>query len=124
MIVIKVATSSVSQIVLNGMLILLQPHEDGNLFYPTVSTITLGSHSVLDFYKHIQHTSATSNGSDIQHTSISTDTQTMHTPTAAVTDSSGDRTHMVRYRHLLIFIVFTSKKYHVCNKYHGLTISL
>ena len=124
MIVINVASSPVSQIVLNGMLILLQPHEDGNLFYPTVSTITLGSHSVLDFYKHIQHTSATSKDSDIPHTSISTDRQTQHTPTAVATYSSGDITHMVRYRHLLIFIVFTRKTYHVCIKYHGLTISL
>ncbi|KAF6036355.1 ALKBH6 [Bugula neritina] len=31
----------------------IMPHEDGNMFYPTVSTITLGSHTVLDFYKHI-----------------------------------------------------------------------
>ena len=124
MIVIKVATSSVSQIVLNRMLILLQPHEDGNLFYPTVSTITLGSHSVLDFYKHINHTSTTSNDSAIPHTSISTDRQTQHTPTAVAIDSSRDLSHMVRYSHLLIFIVFTSKNYHVCIKYHGLPNSL
>ena len=103
MIVLNVASISIC------MLISLQPHEDGNLFYPTVSTITLGSHSVLDFYKHIQHTSAASNDSDIQHTSISTDRQTQYTPTTAATDSIGDISHMVRYRHLLIFIVFTSK---------------
>ena len=95
MIVLNVASISIC------VLILLQPHEDGNLFYPTVSTITLGSHSVLDFYKHIQHTSATSNDSDIQHTLISTDRQTQHTPTAA-TDSIGDITHMVRYIHLCL----------------------
>lgn len=28
-----------------------QPHEDGPLYYPTVSTISLGSHAVLDFYE-------------------------------------------------------------------------
>ncbi|XP_069918582.1 alpha-ketoglutarate-dependent dioxygenase alkB homolog 6 isoform X4 [Oryctolagus cuniculus] len=28
-----------------------QPHEDGPLYYPTVSTISLGSHTVLDFYE-------------------------------------------------------------------------
>ena len=55
---------------------------------------------MLDFYKHIKHTSATSNDSDIQHISISTDRQTQHTPAAATTDSSGDITHMVRYIHL------------------------
>uniref|UniRef100_A0A0B6ZVS7 Fe2OG dioxygenase domain-containing protein n=1 Tax=Arion vulgaris TaxID=1028688 RepID=A0A0B6ZVS7_9EUPU len=32
----------------------IMPHEDGSLFYPTVSTISLGSHTVLDFYYHIQ----------------------------------------------------------------------
>ena len=28
-----------------------QPHEDGPLYYPTVSTISLGSHTVLDLYE-------------------------------------------------------------------------
>ena len=28
----------------------LQPHEDGPLYYPTVSNLTIGSHSVLKFY--------------------------------------------------------------------------
>ncbi|CAL1533204.1 unnamed protein product [Lymnaea stagnalis] len=28
----------------------IMPHEDGPLFYPTVSTISLGSHTMLDFY--------------------------------------------------------------------------
>jgi alkylated DNA repair protein alkB family protein 6 len=27
------------------------PHEDGPLYYPTVTTISLGSHTLLDFYK-------------------------------------------------------------------------
>ncbi|XP_076463568.1 putative RNA/DNA demethylase ALKBH6 isoform X2 [Babylonia areolata] len=31
----------------------IMPHEDGPAFYPTVSTITLGSHALLDFYYHI-----------------------------------------------------------------------
>ena len=31
----------------------LQPHEDGDLYYPTVSTITLGSHTLLDFYHRL-----------------------------------------------------------------------
>lgn len=31
-----------------------QPHEDGPLFHPVVSTINLGSHTVLDFYTHIR----------------------------------------------------------------------
>uniref|UniRef100_A0A8C5L0E0 AlkB homolog 6 n=1 Tax=Jaculus jaculus TaxID=51337 RepID=A0A8C5L0E0_JACJA len=29
----------------------IMPHEDGPLYYPTVSTISLGSHTVLDFYQ-------------------------------------------------------------------------
>ncbi|XP_051018709.1 alpha-ketoglutarate-dependent dioxygenase alkB homolog 6 [Acomys russatus] len=29
----------------------IMPHEDGPLYYPTVSTISLGSHTVLDFYE-------------------------------------------------------------------------
>lgn len=28
----------------------IMPHEDGPLYYPTVSTISLGSHTLLDFY--------------------------------------------------------------------------
>lgn len=40
----------------------LQPHEDGPLFYPTVSTINLGSHTVLDFYYHIQQNQAPTDG--------------------------------------------------------------
>ncbi|XP_020893540.1 alpha-ketoglutarate-dependent dioxygenase alkB homolog 6 [Exaiptasia diaphana] len=30
----------------------IMPHEDGPLFYPVVSTINLGSHTVLNFYHH------------------------------------------------------------------------
>lgn len=30
------------------------PHEDGPLYYPTVSTISLGSHTLLDFYKPVE----------------------------------------------------------------------
>ncbi len=29
----------------------IMPHVDGSLFYPTVSTISLGSHTLLDFYE-------------------------------------------------------------------------
>ena len=32
----------------------VQPHTDGPLYYPTVSTISLGSHTLLDFYTPIQ----------------------------------------------------------------------
>ena len=27
------------------------PHEDGPLYFPTVTTISLGSHTMLDFYR-------------------------------------------------------------------------
>ena len=30
---------------------LFQPHLDGPLFYPTITTVSLGSHTVLDFYQ-------------------------------------------------------------------------
>ncbi|GFO41767.1 alpha-ketoglutarate-dependent dioxygenase alkb homolog 6 [Plakobranchus ocellatus] len=30
----------------------IMPHEDGPLFFPVVSTISLGSHTLLDFYHH------------------------------------------------------------------------
>lgn len=30
------------------------PHEDGSLYFPTVSTISLGSHTLLDIYKPIE----------------------------------------------------------------------
>lgn len=29
------------------------PHEDGPLYYPTVTTISLGSHALLDFYQKL-----------------------------------------------------------------------
>eukprot|EP00062_Callorhinchus_milii_P028140 gi/632992335/ref/XP_007885042.1/ PREDICTED: alpha-ketoglutarate-dependent dioxygenase alkB homolog 6 [Callorhinchus milii] len=29
----------------------IMPHEDGPLYFPTVSTVSLGSHTVLDFYR-------------------------------------------------------------------------
>ena len=29
----------------------ISPHLDGNLFYPTIATISLGSHTVLNFYQ-------------------------------------------------------------------------
>ncbi|KAK7104195.1 alpha-ketoglutarate-dependent dioxygenase alkB homolog 6-like isoform X1 [Littorina saxatilis] len=32
----------------------IMPHEDGPAFYPTVSTISLGSHTLLDFYYHLK----------------------------------------------------------------------
>lgn len=36
-----------------------QPHTDGPLYYPTVTTVSLGDHTVLDFYKPLEsHLSA------------------------------------------------------------------
>ncbi|XP_076359795.1 putative RNA/DNA demethylase ALKBH6 isoform X1 [Tachypleus tridentatus] len=32
----------------------IMPHEDGPLFYPTITTINLGSHILLDFYERLQ----------------------------------------------------------------------
>ncbi|XP_065660655.1 alpha-ketoglutarate-dependent dioxygenase alkB homolog 6-like [Hydra vulgaris] len=34
----------------------IMPHFDGPLFYPTISTITVGSHTLLDFYKPLDET--------------------------------------------------------------------
>ncbi|XP_067294658.1 alpha-ketoglutarate-dependent dioxygenase alkB homolog 6 [Pseudorasbora parva] len=34
----------------------IMPHEDGPLYHPTVTTISLGSHTVLDFYKPVCQT--------------------------------------------------------------------
>ena len=36
----------------NHLYITLQPHEDGPLFFPVVTTISLGTHTLLDFYQH------------------------------------------------------------------------
>lgn len=36
----------------------LQPHEDGPLFHPVITTINLGSHTVLDFYHKLQDSSS------------------------------------------------------------------
>lgn len=34
----------------------IMPHEDGPLYFPTVSTISLGSHTLLDFYRPMKET--------------------------------------------------------------------
>lgn len=34
----------------------IMPHEDGPLYHPTVTTISLGSHTLLDFYKPVCQT--------------------------------------------------------------------
>ncbi|XP_066516388.1 alpha-ketoglutarate-dependent dioxygenase alkB homolog 6 [Hoplias malabaricus] len=34
----------------------IMPHEDGPLYHPTVTTISLGSHTLLDFYKPVDQT--------------------------------------------------------------------
>ncbi|WAR19213.1 ALKB6-like protein [Mya arenaria] len=39
----------------------IMPHVDGPLYFPTVSTISLGSHTLLDFYKPIQEHSESEN---------------------------------------------------------------
>lgn len=39
------------------------PHQDGPLYYPTVSTISLGSHTFLDFYKSFEEHSKTNDSS-------------------------------------------------------------
>ncbi|XP_053405941.1 alpha-ketoglutarate-dependent dioxygenase alkB homolog 6-like [Mercenaria mercenaria] len=49
----------------------IMPHEDGPLYYPTVSTISLGSHTLLDFYRPITETQAGDN--------INTNTETSKT---------------------------------------------
>ena len=36
------------------------PHLDGPLYYPTIATINLGSHTVLDFYKQLDDQDTTS----------------------------------------------------------------
>ena len=40
----------------NRSLLFFQPHEDGSLFYPVVSTINVGSHTFLDFYHPLNKT--------------------------------------------------------------------
>ena len=39
-----------------SLLFIFQPHEDGPLFYPVVSTINLGSHTFLDFFHPLNKT--------------------------------------------------------------------
>ncbi|CAI8021262.1 Alpha-ketoglutarate-dependent dioxygenase alkB homolog 6 [Geodia barretti] len=34
----------------------IMPHEDGPLYHPVVTTISLGSHTLLDFYKSLSNT--------------------------------------------------------------------
>ena len=42
-----------------SLLCVNQPHTDGPLYYPTVTTVSLGSHTVLDFYKPLESDSST-----------------------------------------------------------------
>lgn len=55
-----------------AMLRVNQPHTDGPLYYPTVTTVSLGSHTVLDFYKPLESDESTaeprSNDSSCQPT--------------------------------------------------------
>uniref|UniRef100_A0A1X7T6H6 Uncharacterized protein n=1 Tax=Amphimedon queenslandica TaxID=400682 RepID=A0A1X7T6H6_AMPQE len=37
------------------------PHEDGPLYYPVVTTVSLGSHTLLDFYSQISDNTENSN---------------------------------------------------------------
>ncbi|KAL5008232.1 hypothetical protein ScPMuIL_013813 [Solemya velum] len=48
----------------------IMPHEDGSLFYPTVSTISLGSHSMLEFYHHLSLHDDSSEAGDTKKSTI------------------------------------------------------
>lgn len=43
----------------------IMPHEDGPLYYPTVCTISLGSHTLLDFYRPLQDNQGIASDQDI-----------------------------------------------------------
>lgn len=49
----------------------IMPHEDGPLFYPTVSTISLGSHTLLDFYRPMPGSDSTNPMDSSQESSTS-----------------------------------------------------
>jgi len=49
----------------------IMPHLDGSLYFPTVSTITLGSHTVLNFYEPLEKESSTTNEESEESTSTS-----------------------------------------------------
>lgn len=48
----------------------IMPHEDGSLFFSTVSTISLGSHTFLDFYRPITEAQESTSLEDRYFTSI------------------------------------------------------
>ena len=58
----------------NGLLFY---HEDGPLYNPTVSTISLGSHTLLDFYKPISQIKAPSDLADSEPVNFSLDDRYM-----------------------------------------------
>jgi len=50
-----------------------QPHTDGPLYYPTVTTVSLGDHTVLDFYRPLDTDSPQSDDSCCQIAECGTD---------------------------------------------------
>ncbi|KAL3873453.1 hypothetical protein ACJMK2_036568 [Sinanodonta woodiana] len=48
----------------------IMPHVDGSLYYPTVTTISLRSHTLLDFYKPLQSSESGDGTSQIHSTSL------------------------------------------------------
>uniref|UniRef100_A0A182T917 Alpha-ketoglutarate-dependent dioxygenase AlkB-like domain-containing protein n=1 Tax=Anopheles maculatus TaxID=74869 RepID=A0A182T917_9DIPT len=45
----------------------IMPHLDGPLFYPTITTISCGSHTVLEYYDQIEDSVSESNGSLVRN---------------------------------------------------------
>ncbi|XP_052890457.1 alpha-ketoglutarate-dependent dioxygenase alkB homolog 6 [Anopheles moucheti] len=45
----------------------IMPHLDGPLFYPTITTISCGSHTVLEYYDQIDGSVSDSSGSIVRH---------------------------------------------------------
>uniref|UniRef100_A0A182W136 Fe2OG dioxygenase domain-containing protein n=1 Tax=Anopheles minimus TaxID=112268 RepID=A0A182W136_9DIPT len=45
----------------------IMPHLDGPLFYPTITTISCGSHTVLEYYDQIEDGVSDSSGSLVRH---------------------------------------------------------
>ena len=62
----------------------LQPHGDGPAYYPTVATLSLGSHTILDIFAYADDGSMSKEGSDPSHTPSKSRTYDSSTPLFSV----------------------------------------
>eukprot|EP00049_Salpingoeca_infusionum_P021707 m.4244 g.4244 ORF g.4244 m.4244 type:complete len:338 (-) comp4441_c0_seq1:187-1200(-) len=81
----------------------IMPHEDGPIYYPTIATISLGSHTVLNFYeKRVRETSEAGEASDSQTASTDSDPMAADSTTANPQDTGCSSGQIKPFARLLL----------------------